>query len=241
MNKRILVTGSSRGIGKAIALKLAAQGYDITVHCRNGLEQAQQTCAEIRTLGQSATLLQFDVCDRAAAKQQIEQDIINNGAYYGVVCNAGITNDMAFPAMQGNDWDSVIRTGLDGFYNVVHPTVMPMVQTRKGGRIITMASVSGIAGNRGQVNYSAAKAGIIGATKALSLELAKRKITVNCVAPGLIETAMTDELPVAEMMKMIPLKRMGTVNEVAGTVAFLMSDDAAYITRQVISVNGGMV
>ena len=241
MNKRILVTGSSRGIGKAIALKLAAQGYDITVHCRNGLEQAQQTCAEIRTLGQSATLLQFDVCDRAAAKQQIEQDIINNGAYYGVVCNAGITNDMAFPAMQGNDWDSVIRTGLDGFYNVVHPTVMPMVQTRKGGRIITMASVSGIAGNRGQVNYSAAKAGIIGATKALSLELAKRKITVNCVAPGLIETAMTDELPVAEMMKMIPLKRMGTVNEVAGAVAFLMSDDAAYITRQVISVNGGMV
>jgi len=241
MNKRILVTGSSRGIGKAIALKLAAQGYDITVHCRNGLEQAQQTCAEIRTLGQSATLIQFDVCDRAAAKQQIEQDIINNGAYYGVVCNAGITNDMAFPAMQGNDWDSVIRTGLDGFYNVVHPTVMPMVQTRKGGRIITMASVSGIAGNRGQVNYSAAKAGIIGATKALSLELAKRKITVNCVAPGLIETAMTDELPVAEMLKMIPLKRMGTVNEVAGTVAFLMSDDAAYITRQVISVNGGMV
>lgn len=241
MNKRILVTGSSRGIGKAIALKLAAQGYDITVHCRNGLEQAQQTCAEIRTLGQSATLLQFDVCDRAAAKQQIEQDITNNGSYYGVVCNAGITNDMAFPAMQGDDWDSVIRTGLDGFYNVVHPTVMPMVQTRKGGRIITMASVSGIAGNRGQVNYSAAKAGIIGATKALSLELAKRKITVNCVAPGLIETAMTDDLPVAEMMKMIPLKRMGTVNEVAGTVAFLMSDDAAYITRQVISVNGGMV
>jgi 3-oxoacyl-[acyl-carrier protein] reductase len=241
MNKRILVTGSSRGIGKAIALKLAAQGYDITVHCRNGLEQAQQTCAEIQALGQSTTLLQFDVCDRAAAKQQIEQDITNNGAYYGVVCNAGITNDMAFPAMQGDDWDSVIRTGLDGFYNVVHPTVMPMVQTRKGGRIITMASVSGIAGNRGQVNYSAAKAGIIGATKALSLELAKRKITVNCVAPGLIETAMTDELPVTEMIKMIPLKRMGTVNEVAGTVAFLMSDDAAYITRQVISVNGGMV
>ncbi|MEJ2913472.1 3-oxoacyl-ACP reductase FabG [Pseudoalteromonas sp. C12FD-1] len=241
MKKRILVTGSSRGIGKAIALKLATQGYDIAVHCRNGLEQAQQTCEEIHALGQSTTLLQFDVCDRASAKQQIEQDITDNGAYYGVVCNAGITNDMAFPAMQGDDWDSVIRTGLDGFYNVVHPTVMPMVQTRKGGRIITMASVSGIAGNRGQVNYSAAKAGIIGATKALSLELAKRKITVNCVAPGLIETAMTDDLPVDDMMKMIPLKRMGTVNEVAGTVAFLMSDDAAYITRQVISVNGGMV
>lgn len=241
MKKRILVTGSSRGIGKAIALKLASQGYDITVHCKSGLDDANKTCNEITALGQTATLLQFDVCDRDSAKQQIEQDISAHGAYYGVVCNAGITNDMAFPAMQGEDWDSVVRTGLDGFYNVIHPTVMPMVQTRKGGRIITMASVSGIAGNRGQVNYSAAKAGIIGATKALSLELAKRKITVNCVAPGLIETAMTDTLPVDEMMKIIPLKRMGTVNEVAGTVAFLMSDDAAYITRQVISVNGGMV
>ncbi|HDY90922.1 MULTISPECIES: 3-oxoacyl-ACP reductase FabG [unclassified Pseudoalteromonas] len=241
MTKRILVTGSSRGIGKAIALKLAEQGFDIAVHCRAGVEQAQVTCDEINALGRATSLLQFDVCDREQAKAQIIEDIAKHGAYYGVVCNAGITNDMAFPAMQGEDWDCVIRTGLDGFYNVVHPTVMPMVQSRKGGRIITISSVSGIAGNRGQVNYSAAKAGIIGATKALALELAKRKITVNCVAPGLIETAMTDELPIDEMMKMIPLKRMGSVKEVAGTVAFLMSDDAAYITRQVISVNGGMV
>ncbi|MEM5548631.1 3-oxoacyl-ACP reductase FabG [Pseudoalteromonas fuliginea] len=241
MIKRILVTGSSRGIGKAIALKLAEQGFDIAVHCRSGVEQAQATCDEINALGRATSLLQFDVCDREQAKAQIIEDIAKHGAYYGVVCNAGITNDMAFPAMQGEDWDCVIRTGLDGFYNVVHPTVMPMVQSRKGGRIITMSSVSGIAGNRGQVNYSAAKAGIIGATKALALELAKRKITVNCVAPGLIETAMTDELPIDEMMKMIPLKRMGSVKEIAGTVAFLMSDDAAYITRQVISVNGGMV
>ena len=241
MLKRILVTGSSKGIGKAIALKLAEQGFDIAVHCRAGVEQAQVTCDEINALGRATSLLQFDVCDREQAKAQIIEDIAKHGAYYGVVCNAGITNDMAFPAMQGEDWDCVIRTGLDGFYNVVHPTVMPMVQSRKGGRIITMSSVSGIAGNRGQVNYSAAKAGIIGATKALALELAKRKITVNCVAPGLIETAMTDELPIDEMMKMIPLKRMGSVKEVAGTVAFLMSDDAAYITRQVISVNGGMV
>ncbi|MBB1446034.1 3-oxoacyl-ACP reductase FabG [Pseudoalteromonas sp. SG41-6] len=241
MKKRILVTGSSRGIGKAIALKLAEQGFDIAVHCRSGVEQAQATCDEINNLGRTTSLLQFDVGDREQAKAQIEQDIAQHGAYYGVVCNAGITNDMAFPAMQGEDWDCVIRTGLDGFYNVVHPTVMPMVQSRRGGRIITMSSVSGIAGNRGQVNYSAAKAGIIGATKALALELAKRKITVNCVAPGLIATAMTDDLPVDEMMKMIPLKRMGSVKEVAGTVAFLMSDDAAYITRQVISVNGGMV
>ncbi len=241
MSKRVLVTGSSRGIGKAIALKLASQGFDIAVHCRSAVELAEEVCKEIRALGQRASVLQFDVCERDAARGEIERDIAEHGAYYGVICNAGITRDMAFPAMQGEDWDAVIRTGLDGFYNVVHPTVMPMVQARSGGRIITMASVSGIAGNRGQVNYSAAKAGLIGATKALALELAKRKITVNCVAPGLIETEMTDQLPVEEMMKMIPLKRMGQASEVAGTVAFLMSDDAAYITRQVISVNGGLV
>ena len=241
MNKRILVTGSSRGIGKAIALELAQQGFDIAVHCRSGLTQAKDVSEQIVALGQQATILQFDVCDREAAKVAIEQDIENNGAYYGVVCNAGLTRDMAFPAMSGDDWDLVIKTGLEGFYNVVHPTVMPMVQRRKGGRIVTMASVSGIAGNRGQVNYSAAKAGIIGATKALALELAKRKITVNCVAPGLIETDMTTELPVDEMLKMIPLRRMGQPEEVAATVGFLMSEPAGYITRQVISINGGIV
>lgn len=241
MNKRVLVTGSSRGIGRAIALRLAKQGFDITVHCRSQIEQAQAVAQEIKDMGQDASVLQFDVCDRQLAQQAIEQDIEQYGAYYGVVCNAGITRDMAFPAMSGDDWDAVIKTGLEGFYNVVHPTVMPMVQARKGGRIVTMASVSGIAGNRGQVNYSAAKAGIIGATKALALELAKRKITVNCVAPGLIETEMTDDLPVDEILKLVPIKRMGKVEEVAGTVAFLMSDDAAYMTRQVLSVNGGLV
>lgn len=241
MNKRILVTGSSRGIGKAIALGLAQQGFDIVVHCRSGIDQATDVSEQIIALGQQANILQFDVCDREAAKAAIEQDIEQYGAYYGVVCNAGLTRDMAFPAMTGDDWDVVIKTGLEGFYNVVHPTVMPMIQRRKGGRIVTMASVSGIAGNRGQVNYSAAKAGIIGATKALSLELAKRKITVNCVAPGLIETDMTTELPVDEMLKMIPLRRMGQPEEVAATVAFLMSEPAGYITRQVISINGGIV
>ena len=240
MNKRILVTGSSRGIGKSIALRLANDGFDIVVHCRNGLEQANETAREITALGRKVNILQFDVCQREQAKLAIENDITENGAYYGVVCNAGLTRDTAFPAMSGEDWDMVIKTGLDGFYNVVHPTVMPMVQARNGGRIITLSSVSGIVGNRGQVNYSAAKAGLIGATKALALELAKRKITVNCVAPGLIETEMTADLPVAEMVKMIPLKRMGQVEEVAGTVAFLMSNDAAYITRQTISVNGGL-
>ena len=241
MNKRVLVTGSSRGIGRAIALRLAEQGFDVVVHCRNKRELAQEVASKIEAFGRQTNILQFDVCDRESAKAAITKDINDNGHYYGVVCNAGITRDMAFPAMSGDDWDDVIKTGLEGFYNVVHPTVMPMVQSRKGGRIITMASVSGIAGNRGQVNYSAAKAGVIGATKALALELAKRKITVNCVAPGLVETEMTDDLPVDEILKMVPLRRMAKVEEVAGTVAFLMSDDAAYITRQVISVNGGLV
>ncbi|WP_286272188.1 3-oxoacyl-ACP reductase FabG [Thalassotalea hakodatensis] len=241
MNKRVLVTGSSRGIGREIALKLAELGFDITVHCRSQKAKAEEVASDIIKLGRNATVLQFDVCDRALAKSTIENDIAAFGAYYGVVCNAGITRDMAFPAMGGDDWDDVIKTGLEGFYNVVHPTVMPMVQARKGGRIITMASVSGIAGNRGQVNYSAAKAGVIGATKALALELAKRKITVNCVAPGLIETEMTAALPLDDMLKLIPLKRAGKAKEVAGAVAFLMSDDAAYITRQVLSVNGGLI
>ena len=164
-----------------------------------------------------------------------------NGVYYGIVCNAGITKDMAFPAMESDDWSSVIDTALNGFYNVIHPIVMPMVRAKQGGRIVTMASVSGIAGNRGQVNYSAAKGGVIAATKALSLELAKRKITVNCVAPGLIDTDMTQDLPLDEIKKMIPLRRVGKPEEVAATVSFLISDGAAYITRQVISVNGGIV
>lgn len=239
--KRILVTGSSRGLGKAIALKLAQDGFDITVHCRSGMTQAQDTKNKILSLGQDASILQFDVCDRLAAKAAIEADMEEYGAYYGVVCNAGITRDMAFPAMESDDWHSVISTALDGFYNVIHPIVMPMVRAKSGGRIVTIASVSGIIGNRGQVNYSAAKGGVIAATKALSLELAKRKITVNCVAPGLIATDMTAELPIDEIKKMIPLRRMGQPEEVAHTVSFLVSDGAAYITRQVISVNGGLI
>lgn len=241
MTKRVLVTGSSRGIGRAIALRLAEQGYDITLHCRSNISAANEVKEQIEGLGRKVTLVQFDVCDREEAKTALLNDVQSHGAYYGVICNAGVTRDTAFPAMTGDEWDQVIRTGLDGFYNVVQPLVMPMVQARSGGRIITMASVSGIAGNRGQVNYSAAKAGLIGATKALALELAKRKITVNCVAPGLVETEMTDDLPVDEILKMVPLRRMAKPSEVAGTVAFLMSDDAAYITRQVISVNGGLV
>ncbi|MCL1143509.1 3-ketoacyl-ACP reductase FabG2 [Shewanella gaetbuli] len=241
MNKRVLVTGSSRGIGKAIAVKLAASGYDIAMHYHSNVDAANNTKAELSALGCTVSMLQFDVADRAQVKLAIEQDIAENGAYYGVILNAGINRDTAFPAMTEQEWDSVIHTNLDGFYNVIHPTVMPMVQSRKGGRIITLASVSGIAGNRGQVNYSASKAGIIGATKALSLELAKRKITVNCIAPGLIETDMVADIPTEMVNQMVPMKRMGKPNEIAGLAHFLLSEDAAYITRQVISVNGGMV
>ncbi len=237
----ILVTGSSRGIGRAIALRLAREGYDIVVHCRSRQAEAEAVAADIRSLGRSARVLCFDIADREAAAASLEADMAANGAYYGAVCNAGVTHDAAFPAMEGEAWDKVLRCNLDGFYNVLHPLIMPMVRRRAPGRIVTLSSVSGIVGNRGQVNYSASKAGIIGATKALAVELAKRRITVNCVAPGLIDTEIVGEhVPVEEMLKMIPAERMGTVEEVAATVAFLMSPDAAYITRQVIAVNGGL-
>lgn len=240
MNKTVLVTGSSRGIGKAIALYLASKNYDVVVHCRRKRDEAESIAVEIRELGQTARVLQFDLSDRQQCQQQLSHDIEQNGAYYGVVCNAGMTADNVFPALSGEQWDSVIHTNLDGFYNVLNPIIMPMIRRRKPGRIVTLSSVSGLVGNRGQVNYSAAKAGIIGATKALALELAKRKITVNCVAPGLIETEMVEELPLEEIKKMIPVRRIGEAKEVAATVAFLLSEEAAYITRQVISVNGGL-
>ena len=194
-----------------------------------------------RELGREARVLCFDVADRSACAEALIADIEAHGAYHGVVCNAGIARDNAFPAMTGEEWDSVLHTNLDGFYNVLQPVVMPMVRRRKPGRIVTLSSVSGIAGNRGQTNYSAAKAGIIGASKALALELAKREITVNCVAPGLVDTEMLDESIREEALKMVPLRRVGRVEEVAAVVSFLMSDDASYVTRQVISVNGGML
>ncbi|MCK9395071.1 MAG: 3-oxoacyl-ACP reductase FabG [Methylobacter sp.] len=240
MSKTVLVTGSSRGIGKAIALYLARQGFDVVIHCRSRRAQADEVKAEIEQLGRQARVLQFDIADRAQCSAQINQDIESHGVYYGVVCNAGVTADNAFPSLTGEQWDSVIHSNLDGFYNVLQPVVMPMVRRRRPGRIVTLSSVSGLIGNRGQVNYSAAKAGIIGATKALALELAKRDITVNCVAPGLIETDMVGELPLEDIKKMIPARRVGSPKEVAAVVAFLMSDDAAYVTRQVISVNGGL-
>lgn len=238
--KTILVTGSSRGIGKAIALRLAAEGYDLVVHCRSRLAEAEQVRDEIMQMGRQCRVLSFDLAERDAVKDSLSADIDAHGAYYGVVCNAGLARDNAFPLLTGEDWDQVLRSNLDGFYNVLSPLVMPMIQRRQPGRIVTLSSVSGLIGNRGQVNYSAAKAGIIGATKALALELAKRKITVNCVAPGLIETDMLEGLPLDEAIAAIPARRMGRPEEVGALVAFLMSDDAAYITRQVISVNGGL-
>jgi len=237
----VLVTGASRGIGRSIALRLASDGFDLVVHCRSRRDEADAVAAECRQLGAAARVLCFDVTDRVVSAAVLLDDVESRGAYYGVVCNAGIACDNAFPAMSGEEWDSVIRTNLDGFFNVLHPLVMPMIRRRQPGRIVTLSSVSGIVGNRGQTNYSAAKAGIIGATKALALELAKRQITVNCVAPGLIETEMVSAEVMEEAVKMIPMRRIGRPDEVAATVAFLMSDAAGYITRQVISVNGGLI
>ena len=241
MSRRILVTGSSRGIGKAIALELAKSGFDVTVHARSRQSEAEAVAQEIQALGQDSHMLMFDVNDRENITAILEQDIAQHGAFYGVVLNAGLTRDGAFPALTDEDWDDVVSTSLNGFYNVLKPLMMPMIRLKKGGRIVTLSSVSGIMGNRGQVNYSAAKAGLIGATKALALELAKRKITVNCVAPGLIETEMVSEEVKEHALKMIPMQRMGQVEEVAKAVKFLCSDDASYITRQVISVNGGLI
>jgi 3-oxoacyl-[acyl-carrier protein] reductase len=239
--RTVLVTGASRGIGRGIALRLARDGFDVVVHCRNRREEAEAVAAECRGHGVAARVLCFDIADRDACAAALTTDIESHGAYHGVVCNAGIARDNAFPAISGEDWDGVIRTNLDGFYNVLQPLILPMIRRRKPGRIVTLASVSGLVGNRGQVNYSAAKAGIIGATKALALELAKRGITVNCVAPGLIETEMVSEEVLEEALKLIPMRRIGQPEEVAAAVAFLMSDAASYITRQVISVNGGLV
>jgi 3-oxoacyl-[acyl-carrier protein] reductase len=241
MSLQVLVTGSSRGIGRAIAQRLARDGFDVIVHCRERHDLALEVQSEIQCLGQHARVLMFDVADRAATAAALESDIAAHGAYYGVVCNAGITADGAFPALSANAWDGVLRTNLDSFYNVLQPVVMPMVRRRSPGRIVTLSSVAGLIGNRGQVNYSAAKAGIIGATKALAVELASRGITVNCVAPGLIETDMvTVDTPVDKILESIPAARMGRPEEVAAVVSFLLSADAAYVTRQVISVNGGL-
>ncbi len=241
LDKTVLVTGASKGIGRAIAVAAGAAGYETVVHYRSDEPGARKTLAEIVSGGGSGRLLRFDVTDREGARAAIEGDIAAHGVYYGVICNAGTAADNAFPSITGEEWDRVIAVNLDGFYNVLLPVIMPMVRARRPGRIVTLASVSGLVGNRGQVNYSAAKAGVIGATKALAVEMGKRAITVNCIAPGVIETEMSTEVPWEHILPTVPLRRMGRPEEVAALAVFLLSDGAAYITRQVISVNGGMV
>lgn len=241
MEKTILVTGASKGIGSAIATRLARDGFRIVVHYGNDHQGAEATLAAVKEEASDGRLLSFDVSNRSQCRECLDSDIAQHGAYYGVVLNAGIIRDNAFPAMEDSDWDDVVGTNLNGFYNVLKPVIMPMIWAANGGRIVTLSSVSGITGNRGQVNYSATKSGIIGATKSLALELAKRAITVNCVAPGVIETRMTEGFPPELIKELVPLRRMGRPEEVAAAVAFLCSDEASYISRQVISVNGGMV
>ncbi|UOO90036.1 3-oxoacyl-ACP reductase FabG [Vitreoscilla massiliensis] len=242
MTRHLFISGSSRGLGKAIALRLAQDDWQLTLHGRTASAALLDTVAEVTAISRHPVhYLCFDVGDEAASRAALEQHLQTHPAFYGVVLNAGISCDGAFPALSSHDWRSVIDTSLNGFYNVLQPLSMPMVRLKQGGRIVTMASVSGLAGNRGQTNYSAAKGGIIAASKALALELAKRRITVNCVAPGLIATDMVTDEVIAHALPMIPLQRLGQADEVAALVQFLLSDNAAYITRQVISINGGML
>ncbi len=240
-SRHVLVTGASGRLGRAIALRLALDGFHITVHCHRKFDEALAVCEAIRSGGGSADWIAFDVSDRDEAQSKLEAWVTTHGPFYGIVCNAGITRDGAFPALSGEDWDQVLGVGLDGFFNVVHPLILPMIKTRKGGRIVCISSVSGVVGNRGQVNYSAAKAGLIGAAKALAVEVASRGITVNCVAPGLIESELVDETVLERALQAIPMDRVGQPEDVAAAVGFLFSDGANYITRQVIGVNGGLV
>lgn len=239
--RRVLVTGATGSLGRAIARRLAADGFHVTLHCRSRVAEAEALREAIRAEGGSADVIAFDVAERDEARRLLEARIEAEGPYYGVVCNAGIARDNAFPALTDEDWDLVLRTDLDGFFNVVQPLMMPMIRTRKGGRIVCISSVSGVTGNRGQVNYSAAKAGLIGAAKALAVELAGRGITVNSVAPGLIESEMLDVATVERGLQVVPMNRLGKPEEVAALVGFLFCQEAGYITRQVIGVNGGMV
>lgn len=237
--KRALVTGASRGIGRAVAIELGSQGMEVLVNYRSGEAPAREVCEEIRIAGGAARPLCFDVTDADQVREMLAPYGDKDNAVDVLVNNAGVTSDKVFPALKPQDWERVVSTSLNGFYNVTHALVMGMIRKR-WGRIVNVSSISGLTGNPGQVNYSAAKAGLMGATRALARDLASRNILVNCVAPGLIDTDMIRDLPVDKALARIPLKRIGRPEEVARVIRFLCSDDASYITGQVIVVDGGL-
>jgi 3-oxoacyl-[acyl-carrier protein] reductase len=236
---RALVTGGSGGIGAAICRRLAADARHVVVHAHRNLDAARALAAQIMAQGGSAEAIAFDVTDADAARTALEA-LLERGPVQILVNNAGIHDDAAFPGMSEAQWRSVIDVSLHGFFNVTQPLALPMIRTR-WGRIVNMASVSALAGNRGQANYAAAKGALIAATRTLALELGKRGVTVNAVAPGLIDTAMSAAFPPERLRELVPLQRAGTADEVADLVAFLASERAGYITGQAVSINGGMI
>ena len=239
-NPVAVVTGGSRGIGRAICGELAGEGYRVVINYHSNGEAAEETLALIRKQGGQGEINRFDVADTRETQKAIEEIIGRYGHIHVLVNNAGITSDGLFVFMTENEWDSVMNTHLKGFYNVTRPVLENMV-AHKQGSIVSISSVSGIVGHRGQANYSAAKAGLMGATRAIAAEVARLGVRVNAVAPGIIKTEMTEDIPRGQVKGLIPMARMGRPEEVATVVRFLCSQDASYMTGQVISVNGGMI